>query len=419
MRKLSLLTIGLLLSILCNSQTLKQINWGADIDFLANELPRRHYDFFTIKDKKEFLAELEKIKLSSTELKDFEVAIKLQQLIASFGDSHTSISYKQLVEENQILPLHLYWFSDGLYVLHTTQENIEILGHQILSLNGVPLKTITDSLNTLVVNDNQSIVRNTIPKLFPLVQILKYFGFIKKDEEIKLEVKDLNGIIKTHIIKPAEMSRQNRKTFNTDSLALCFRNERAFFIDYYQATDKIYYLQYNRCWSQELELQNGNAKNAKKMPSFRKFEEKIFQTLKTNSIDKLVFDIRFNSGGNSTQGTLFAEKLAKYLEKNPKIKIYVILGRNTFSSAILNAMDFKRLTNAVFVGEETAGKPNHFGEVKNFQLPNSGLKVDYSTKYFKLTNEKVNTINPDVKLEPSFSDFVKGIDPTYEWIKKQ
>lgn len=61
MRKLSLLTIGLLLSILCNSQTLKQFNWGVDIDFLSNELPQKHYDFFTIKGKKEFLAGLEKL----------------------------------------------------------------------------------------------------------------------------------------------------------------------------------------------------------------------------------------------------------------------------------------------------------------------------------------------------------------------
>lgn len=82
-------------------------------------------------------------------------------------------------------------------------------------------------------------------------------------------------------------------------------------------------------------------------------------------------------------------------------------------------MDFKRLTNAVYVGEETAGKPNHFGEVKNFQLPASKLWVNYSTKYFKVTDEEVNTITPDVRIEMSFSDFIKGIDPVYEWIKRQ
>ncbi|MDR1348005.1 MAG: hypothetical protein LBJ63_06190, partial [Prevotellaceae bacterium] len=110
---------------------------------------------------------------------------------------------------------------------------------------------------------------------------------------------------------------------------------------------------------------------------------------------------------------------AKFLEANPSIKTYVVLGRATFSSAILNAMDFKRLTNAIFVGEETSGKPNHFGEVKSFQLPTSKLSVNYSTKYFKMTDENVNTIAPDVKIEMSFSDFMKGVDPVYEWVKQQ
>ena len=86
---------------------------------------------------------MDKIKLISTKLSDFEVAIKLQQLIAGFGDSHTSINFGQLIDKNNILPLHLYWFSDGLYILHTTQENYEILGHQILSVNGFTLETIT------------------------------------------------------------------------------------------------------------------------------------------------------------------------------------------------------------------------------------------------------------------------------------
>lgn len=418
MRNLSLLIIGLLVNLLCNSQTLKQIDWVADIDYLANELPQKHYDFFTVKDKKEFLVGLDKIKLSCTKLTDIEVAIKLQQLIAGFGDSHTGLNTGQLIERNKILPLHMYWFSDGLYILHTTQENIEILGHQILSVNGVPLKTITDSLSTLTTKDNQAIIKNSIPKLLTLVQVLDCFGFIK-GQEIELELKDLNGIKKTHVLKPAEMSRQNRKMYKPDSLAFCYRNEMAFFIDYYLAIDNVYYLQYNRCWSKELELQHGNAQNAEKMPSFKEFEEKVFQTINKNSIDKVVFDIRFNGGGNSSQGTQFVEKFATVLEKNPKMKVYVILGRRTFSSAILNAMDLKRITNAIFIGEETSGKPNHFGEVKSFQLPSSGIRVDYSTKYFKRTDEKVNTINPDIKLEPSFSDFVSGIDPAYEWIKKQ
>jgi hypothetical protein len=418
MRTLGLILFGLLQIQLCNSQTLKKIDWSSDIDYLAKELPERHFDPFRVKDKKNYLSDLNKIKSKENELTDFEIALKLQQIIAGLGDSHTKINYEQLVDKAQLLPLNVYWFSDGLFILQTTHENSELLGHQILSVNGIPLKTITDSLSTLITTDNEAILKRDLPKLLPLVQVLEHFGFIK-EQEIELELKDLTDKTKKRIIKPAEMNRTNRVMFKPHSQALCYKNERAFFVEYYQAIDKIYYLQYNKCWSKEIELQYGNSRNAEKLPSFKEFDDKVFQTLKTTPVDKIVFDIRFNGGGNSVQGTEFTEKMAKYLKENPNKKIYVILGRETFSSAILNAMDFKRLTNAVFVGEETSGKPNHFGEVRNFQLPSSGIRVNYSTKYFKRSDETVNTLTPDIKPESGFSDFSHGIDPAYEWIRKQ
>ena len=34
-------------------------------------------------------------------------------------------------------------------------------------------------------------------------------------------------------------------------------------------------------------------------------------------------------------------------------------------------------------------------------------------------DEELNTLTPDVILETNFSDLKKGIDPVYEWVKKQ
>jgi hypothetical protein len=80
-------------------------------------------------------------------------------------------------------------------------------------------------------------------------------------------------------------------------------------------------------------------------------------------------------------------------------------------------MDFKSKTNAVFVGERAGGTPNHFGEVKTFQLPSSGLKVSYSTKYFTRTKSAVNTLDPDFPVDFNFSDFIRGEDAAYNFIR--
>ena len=82
-------------------------------------------------------------------------------------------------------------------------------------------------------------------------------------------------------------------------------------------------------------------------------------------------------------------------------------------------LDFKKNTNAIIVGEATSGKPNHFGEVKSFILPNSKIKTYYSTKYFKRTENNTKTITPDIKIVNSFTDFKAGKDNILSWILKQ
>ncbi|MBK7966645.1 MAG: hypothetical protein IPK10_16135 [Bacteroidetes bacterium] len=303
---------------------------------------------------------LKKVKDS---LSDFAIAIKLQQLIASFGDSHTGLNFYKLIDKDKILPINAYWFRNGYYILQTTVENNSILGKQIVNINGIPFVTIADSLSSLFTIDNPATLIKNIPNLFTIIQLLQYFGFAQGNEVV-LGVRNNKGEIENHTIQPGEFTRKNKKQIVPDQLPLYYVNERSLFNETYQEKEQIYYIQYNKCWSRELELQYGKAEYADKMPTFASFEEKIFRTLNYEYIKKIVFDLRLNTGGSSPQGTELIQKLAAFLNTHPEIKLYVVIGRNTYSSAILNAMDFKRLTNALFIGEETAGMPNHFGEVK-------------------------------------------------------
>jgi hypothetical protein len=126
--------------------------------------------------------------------------------------------------------------------------------------------------------------------------------------------------------------------------------------------------------------------------------------------------MRLNGGGNS----LIAEPLIEGIKQRPAINskghLFVVIGGKTFSSAILNALKFKNETEAIFVGEPTGGKPNHFGEIKLFVLPRSWIVVSYSTKYFKHSPEDTPSLYPDIDVGVSFSDFMECRDPVYEAI---
>ena len=373
----------------------------------------KHCNFFTARSKGEFVSGIEAIKAESERLTDFQVALKTQQLIARFGDSHAMLQFFQLIDQTQILPLGTLWVSDGLYITKTTPENKEILGLRIVAINDTPIATVIDSLSTLFTIDNQAIVKSIVPETVMSLQALEHFGFADS-RQVKLMLSD--G--KTQVVKPIHPDNAF-VNFRPDSLAFATANRKVLFTSRYFPEDRIYYMLYNKCHSRELAAERGDAEAAQKLPSFEAFTRKAFETLNDKPVDKLIFDMRYNGGGNSSQGTEFVERLAQALKQHPQVAVYVVLGRDTFSSAILNAMDFKQLTNAVFVGEETAGKPNHFGEVRSFQLPSSKVLVNYSTKYFKRSEKEIETIEPDMSIEMSFADFKKGVDPVFEWIKAQ
>jgi hypothetical protein len=126
MKQIILLAACIMLSLTIYSQN-EKMDWNVDLDYLAKELPEKHYNFFTIKSENDFLSGINAIKQNSKNLNDFQMALKTQQLIATFGDSHTQLVFNSLLNVNQVLPIRLLWTSDGLYILHTTQENEKIV----------------------------------------------------------------------------------------------------------------------------------------------------------------------------------------------------------------------------------------------------------------------------------------------------
>jgi len=416
MKKRILLTL-LFISIIANSQNNQVIDWDADLNFLKVELPKNHFKLYNLKSEKDFFYGIEQISQEKNKLSELDIAIKLQQLIASLGDSHTMVGWSQFADNKKIIPFNLVWFNDGLYVMNTTEENQKILGYKILKINGKPLATITDSLSTLITVDNNANIKNSLPKLILYVQLLEHFGFVTTDT-IDLLLENKKGELLNYAIKPSIMNKQNSRSFMPDSLALCYKIGKSLFGDSILRKDATYYIQYNMCASREFPPQ-GFKGNPEQLPSFNDFKRKVIETINNNNFDKVIFDIRFNGGGNSAPGKELIRELSTIKKINKKGKLYVIIGRKTFSSAINNALDFKKMTKAIFVGEETSGKPNHFGEIKLLELPNSGLKVQYSTKYFKLTDKDLKTMTPDYIIETSFKDYKNGHDPVYDWIIKQ
>lgn len=411
------LLIGLFLLNSLHAQDINKIKWEKDIKVLQKKLPEKHKYLFYVRNRVEFNNDIYSLLSTYKNLSNLGVALKMQQLVARMGDSHTNIGWDKLIDKSKQLPLTLYWFGDGIYVKQTVVDNKKMLGKRIHKINQSPIKEVVDSLSTLVVQDNIAFVKGQVPKLISNIELLEYFNFVK-DGKVIVETEDLDGNLEKFEVKSSLLNKENRVEFEVDSVAFSVNNLNEFFVDKYFEKEEIYFIQYNKCNGRENPPYNFKG-DINTLPSFIEFESRVIETINNKSIRKLIVDLRYNGGGNSYQGTNFIRNLSGIEKINQKGVLYVLIGRRTFSSAIINVMDFKSLTKATFVGEETGGKPNHFGEVKRFELPNSKIEVYYSTKFFRRAEKDVNTINPDVKVEESFDDFKLGIDPVFEWIKKQ
>jgi hypothetical protein len=72
----------------------------------------------------------------------------------------------------------------------------------------------------------------------------------------------------------------------------------------------------------------------------------------------------------------------------------------------------------VFVGEPTGARPNHYGDSRKIQLPNSGLTVRTSTLYWQYSGPKDDRpwLVPHIPTELSSEDYRLGRDPALNLI---
>jgi hypothetical protein len=150
--------------------------------------------------------------------------------------------------------------------------------------------------------------------------------------------------------------------------------------------------------------------------AFRALSDSVAKAIDEQHPLRVVVDIRDNSGGSSSVVQPLIDAIASRPAVNRGDALYVIFGRATFSSGLMAAIDFKHSTKATLIGEPTGEHPNHYGEVQSFELPNSRVHVNYSTKFHQLVDGNPDAFYPDVSVPPTAQAFIAGHDPGMEWI---
>jgi len=146
-----------------------------------------------------------------------------------------------------------------------------------------------------------------------------------------------------------------------------------------------------------------------------KFSAEIVRFAETHPVDRLVLDVRSNTGGNNYLNAALVRAVL-HARLDTRGKLFVVIGRLTFSAAQNLVNDLKKYAEPIFVGEPTGARPNEYGDPVPIELPNSRLVVMASTFLYSdggRGNDRPWT-PPDLPAELSFAQYRSNFDPAVD-----
>ena len=148
------------------------------------------------------------------------------------------------------------------------------------------------------------------------------------------------------------------------------------------------------------------------------FAERLFAFVVENPVERLVYDLRWNRGGNSTLMRPLVIGIIKAEEIDQRGRFFTIIGRQTFSAAQSLVNELEKYTNVLFVGEPTASRVNFYADNHKIILPHSGLKVRASyvlMQHMHFRDDRRWTA-PHLAVDLSSEDYRRNRDPAMEVI---
>ncbi len=383
----------------------REDHWQEDLTYFAGQFSGEQKDFGKLFPKDQFDAELTTLRESVSHSSDAEIILGLMRLVASGHVSHDSVRLGSMAFHR--LPLSLYWFSDGLGVGAAAEEYKQALGARIIRIGSMTPEQLELAAAPYIAFENDTWLHQQSAIYLMIEEVLQHFKLTDPDGNVEITLAKADGKPFSLVVAPREWSAKGASVSATDEfhtpVALYRKQPGSFYWYEYLPDSQTLYIQYNRC------------QNDPKL-SFKDFSKGLFEFADTHPIQRTIVDLRFNSGGDSRVIGPLESGLKSRSLLVARGHLYSLIGRNTFSSGLLAAMDFRDDFHAILIGEPTGGKPNSYGEVKTIKLPNSGIEIMCTMKFFRLmTNSDPPALMPDITVAArSLEDYLAGRDPVLD-----
>lgn len=378
--------------------------WREDLRVLVDGIAERHIDPFTRISRGEFEREAQILAEQVPQLSDTQIQVRIMQLVAKIGDSHTQVSTREFRPPLGRYPIRIAHFADGFFVDATIERHRAALAGRIVSIDGMDVDAAARRAGSVLPYENDAMFYRWVCGWLAVPEVLQSTGVISDVEGAVFAVRASDGRITEHRLSPRNPDDGWIVAPLPDIVArptLQLSREAYYWFEHLPKSNTVY-VRYSRC-----------ANDPRQMILI--FSQKLFDLIDGNDVKRVVVDLRDNGGGNSIVLKPIVLGLSGRKQFRDPGRLIVLIGPGTYSSAMLNAWELKNHAGALLMGRPTGQKPNSFGEVRNFKLPNSGITVNYSTKRFVFfPDDDPPSLMPDVLVEPSGADYFSGRDVTLE-----
>jgi len=322
------------------------------------------------------------------------------------GDGHTYVDVRYSLPDRPLLPLQLGWYGTDLIVTGAPNEYRDAIGARVNGIGSASIEVALQAITPLIAHDNEQQLRNLSAEFLRMPDLLEAQGIASSVEHVLFQLVHADGrVVELDVTpQPADAPITYLNLYDVMPITPPLRTEGGERIYWYRSLpeQQAIYVQYNR------------AADDPDLP-FAAFTRELFATVAANPVERMVIDLRFNGGGNSR----VIEPLIEALREHPTLsqpgRVRVLIGARTFSSALMNAIELQEAVGATLIGTPTGGRPNGYGETRSFTLPNSGLRVQYSTRFFRnLPGNDTPALEPDVVAPITWNDLLAGVDPALE-----
>lgn len=386
----------------------REQGWRTDLDFLLAEIRRLSPHHRSGDLPADVMAAYRRTYDAVGTLSDEEVYAGMAQIVGALDMNHTMMwgvdpgGGGPERPALRYLPLRVYFFPEGLFVVGAGDGAENLIGAEILAIDGIPTDDAYARVRTAISAGAEAEALHWAPYRMADASLLRGLGVTQRTDRVRLQLRLPNGRTVTRTLATVDrpiISKLPAPRGVATPTFLEFVQDSHWFETW--PDSRTFYVQVNQIAPGENE-------------TLPEFGLRLRRALSDNSTRNVVLDLRHNNGGNTFTYTELLRTLVSFTARGGKL--YVLIGRNTYSAAANLTTDLERLADPVFIGEPTGDTGNQEGDEGMVRLPYSGLRATVSGVWWQLSDpwDHRRFIAPEVPVQLTAADYFAGRDPALD-----